>query len=197
MIDTAFPTRADWPSPANATICDATSTRPVAVNVIGLPASPVPFTVTAFAPTRVPSRQPPTLATPAESDTGAEFVMLPPPAATAALTVLPATGLPNWSTILTCGAMGTIVFTIADCKSPMILTMVVADPASPVAVNTTGVGGFFNVLNFGQMLLWHALLLPAALGILVVLHVLLVRLRGVVEPIPLPGRDEGAEEEPR
>jgi quinol-cytochrome oxidoreductase complex cytochrome b subunit len=52
------------------------------------------------------------------------------------------------------------------------------------ALNSVGVGAYFNVLNFGQMLMWHILLLPLALGILIVIHVLLVRRRGVVPPFP-------------
>ncbi|HJT37623.1 MAG TPA: cytochrome b N-terminal domain-containing protein [Actinomycetota bacterium] len=51
-------------------------------------------------------------------------------------------------------------------------------------LNASGVGAFFNVLNFGQMLMWHIVLLPAVLGLLVVWHVLLVRRRGVVPPFP-------------
>jgi ubiquinol-cytochrome c reductase cytochrome b subunit len=54
-------------------------------------------------------------------------------------------------------------------------------------LNAAGVGAFFNVLNFGQMFMWHILLLPAALGALVVLHVLLVRRRGVAPPFPPKG----------
>jgi hypothetical protein len=50
-------------------------------------------------------------------------------------------------------------------------------------INSTGVGAFWNVLNVGQMLLWHIILLPLAVGALAVLHVVLVRLRGVVPPI--------------
>src|SRR4249919_572408 len=42
------------------------------------------------------------------------------------------------------------------------------------AFNPVGVGAFFNVLNFGQMLLWHVVLVP----------VLLVRVRGVAHPLP-------------
>jgi ubiquinol-cytochrome c reductase cytochrome b subunit len=53
-------------------------------------------------------------------------------------------------------------------------------------INASGAGVFFNVLNFGQMLLWHVLLLPLAVGLLVVIHVLLVRRRGVVPPLPAP-----------
>ncbi len=49
-------------------------------------------------------------------------------------------------------------------------------------INSTGAGAFWNVLNFGQMLLWHVLLLPLAVVVLVAAHVLLVRRRGVVPP---------------
>jgi ubiquinol-cytochrome c reductase cytochrome b subunit len=50
-------------------------------------------------------------------------------------------------------------------------------------INATGAGAFWNVLNLGQMLLWHIMLLPLGVGIIVVLHVILVRLRGVVPPM--------------
>ncbi|MBM9506473.1 cytochrome b N-terminal domain-containing protein [Actinacidiphila acididurans] len=50
-------------------------------------------------------------------------------------------------------------------------------------LNSVGIGAFFNVLDFGQMLMWHILLLPFALGALTAWHVLLVRLRGIVPPI--------------
>ena len=52
-------------------------------------------------------------------------------------------------------------------------------------LNASGVGAFFNVLNFGQMLLWHVLLLPLAVAFLIGIHVLHVRKRGVVPPLPL------------
>jgi quinol-cytochrome oxidoreductase complex cytochrome b subunit len=51
------------------------------------------------------------------------------------------------------------------------------------AVNSTGVGGFFNVLNFGQMYGLHVMLLPIAIIVLVVLHIVQVRMKGVVRPI--------------
>jgi len=51
------------------------------------------------------------------------------------------------------------------------------------AVNSTGVGGFFNVLNFGQMYGLHLMLLPIAIIALVFLHIVQVRMRGVVPPI--------------
>jgi ubiquinol-cytochrome c reductase cytochrome b subunit len=50
-------------------------------------------------------------------------------------------------------------------------------------LNAVGVGAFFNVLDPAQMLLWHVVLLPLAVGVLVVLHVVLVRRHGVVPPI--------------
>ena len=54
-------------------------------------------------------------------------------------------------------------------------------------LNAAGIGSFFNVLNFGQMLLWHVVLLPLFVGILIAGHVLLVRRRGVVPPLPVEG----------
>ena len=51
------------------------------------------------------------------------------------------------------------------------------------AVNSTGAGGFFNVLNFGQMYGLHVMLLPIAVTLLVVLHIIQVRMKGVVPPI--------------
>ena len=60
-------------------------------------------------------------------------------------------------------------------------------------LNAAGIGAFFNVLNFGQMLMWHILLLPLILGALVVVHVLMVRRRGVVPPFAIgePETEEG------
>ncbi|MGD0983173.1 MAG: cytochrome b N-terminal domain-containing protein [Acidimicrobiales bacterium] len=49
-------------------------------------------------------------------------------------------------------------------------------------INSTGAGAFWNVLNFGQMLMWHIVLLPGLVALVVGLHVLLVRRRGVVPP---------------
>jgi ubiquinol-cytochrome c reductase cytochrome b subunit len=54
------------------------------------------------------------------------------------------------------------------------------------AINASGFGGFFNVLNFGQMYGIHVMLFPIALTLLVVLHVVQVRSRGVVRPIGDP-----------
>ena len=63
-------------------------------------------------------------------------------------------------------------------------------------LNAVGIGAYFNVLNPAQMLLWHVVLLPLVVGILVVLHVILVRRHGVVPPFDAqppaadPGRDD-------
>jgi hypothetical protein len=51
------------------------------------------------------------------------------------------------------------------------------------AFNAVGVGAFFNVMNFGQMLMWHIVLIPIALIAIIGAHVLLVRVRGVSHPI--------------
>jgi len=50
-------------------------------------------------------------------------------------------------------------------------------------LNAVGIGAYFNVLLPGQMLLWHVALLPFVVGVLVIVHVILVRRRGVVPPI--------------
>ncbi len=64
-------------------------------------------------------------------------------------------------------------------------------------INSTGAGAIFNVTNFGQMLMWHIVLLPLVVVALVGVHVLLVRLRGVVPPFAPPDAPAtGAEEAP-
>jgi ubiquinol-cytochrome c reductase cytochrome b subunit len=50
-------------------------------------------------------------------------------------------------------------------------------------LNAAGIGAFFNVLNYGQMLMWHIVVLTIALILLVGGHILLVRRRGVVPPL--------------
>ena len=52
------------------------------------------------------------------------------------------------------------------------------------AFNAAGIGAFFNLMNTGQMLLWHVVLIPILLIALVGAHVLLVRIRGVTHPLP-------------
>src|ERR1022692_637785 len=53
------------------------------------------------------------------------------------------------------------------------------------ALNAMGVGAFFNVMNFGQMLMWHIVLIPVVLVAIIGGHVLLVRVRGVSHPLPV------------
>jgi Cytochrome b(N-terminal)/b6/petB len=50
------------------------------------------------------------------------------------------------------------------------------------AMNSAGIGSFFNLTNFGQMYSYHVLVLPGVVIFLVVVHVLLVRKHGVVPP---------------
>jgi quinol-cytochrome oxidoreductase complex cytochrome b subunit len=66
-------------------------------------------------------------------------------------------------------------------------------------LNAVGIGAVFNVLNPGQMLMWHIVLLPLVIGVLVVWHVILVRRHGVVPPFDAvaPAAVEPVVDEPR
>ena len=57
-------------------------------------------------------------------------------------------------------------------------------------INATGLGSFFNVLNFGQMYGMHIMLIPITIVILVALHLVMVRMRGVVKPIAWPAKGQ-------
>ncbi len=57
------------------------------------------------------------------------------------------------------------------------------------ALNASGIGAWFNVANFGQMFMWHILLLPAAVLVIVAMHVVLVRVHGVVPPLDADDSD--------
>jgi len=63
------------------------------------------------------------------------------------------------------------------------------------ALNSSGFGAFFNVLNFGQMYGYHVFILPVGVASIIGFHLLLVRLRGVVRPYDLatPGASGAAE----
>ena len=65
------------------------------------------------------------------------------------------------------------------------------------AFNSVGVGAFFNVMNFGQMLMWHIVLIPIALIAIVGAHVLLVRVHGVSHPINAHAAEVTASGRPR
>src|SRR5215472_9441138 len=66
------------------------------------------------------------------------------------------------------------------------------------AFNAVGAGSFWNVMNFGQMFMWHIVLMPVVLLAVVGAHILLVRMRGVSHPLPSkplrgrPARKEAA-----
>ena len=60
-------------------------------------------------------------------------------------------------------------------------------------LNSVGIGAVFNVTNFGQMLMWHIVLLPLVVGVVVVIHILQVRRRGVVPPFDVDPIDADAE----
>jgi hypothetical protein len=52
------------------------------------------------------------------------------------------------------------------------------------AFNSVGIGAFWRAMDFGQMLLWHVVLVPIVLVAIVGAHILLVRVRGVSHPLP-------------
>lgn len=54
------------------------------------------------------------------------------------------------------------------------------------ALNAAGVGLIFSPMNFGQAYGIHVLLLPVLLALLVTIHIVMVRLKGVVRPIDAP-----------
>ncbi|MDQ2907351.1 MAG: cytochrome b N-terminal domain-containing protein [Chloroflexota bacterium] len=62
------------------------------------------------------------------------------------------------------------------------------------ALNSFGIGAFFNLLNFGQMYGFHIVLLPLLLVLLVGMHLLLVRIRGIVRPYAPTVEEERARE---
>ena len=64
------------------------------------------------------------------------------------------------------------------------------------AINSTGVGAFFNPLNFGQMYGLHVMLFPIVVTLLVVLHIVQVRMRGVVRPLGAPAPGSNTPKEP-
>jgi quinol-cytochrome oxidoreductase complex cytochrome b subunit len=51
------------------------------------------------------------------------------------------------------------------------------------AMNSAGIGAFFNAMNFGQALMLHIVFVPLVLVVIVAIHIVMVRLRGVVHPI--------------
>src|SRR5439155_403744 len=70
--------------------------------------------------------------------TGVVGLTVPPPEATANVTLTPSTGLPCASRTITEGATGTAVPAVADSSLPALIAICVAVPAVPVAVNVAG-----------------------------------------------------------
>ncbi|MFI5261258.1 MAG: cytochrome b N-terminal domain-containing protein [Candidatus Limnocylindrales bacterium] len=64
------------------------------------------------------------------------------------------------------------------------------------AMNAVGVGAFFNVLNFGQMYGLHVMFFPILVATLVAVHVVLVRIKGVVKPMGPPKAEAPTGAEP-
>ncbi len=62
------------------------------------------------------------------------------------------------------------------------------------ALNSIGIGAFFNLLNFGQMYGFHIVLLPLLLILLIGVHLLMVRIRGIVRPYAPTVEEERARE---
>ncbi len=61
------------------------------------------------------------------------------------------------------------------------------------AFNAVGIGSVWNAMNFGQMFMWHIVLMPLILIAIVGAHILLVRMRGVSHPLPeRPARGRAA-----
>ncbi|MGH3303814.1 MAG: hypothetical protein ACRDOK_19475 [Streptosporangiaceae bacterium] len=50
--------------------------------------------------------------------------------------------------------------------------------------NAVGIGAIGNAMNFGQMFMWHIVLMPLALIAIVGAHILMVRVRSVSHPLP-------------
>ena len=63
-------------------------------------------------------------------------------------------------------------------------------------INATGAGAVWNVLNFGQMLMWHIVLLPIGVVLIAGLHVLMVRRHGIVPPFAVGDKDSASETAP-
>ncbi len=57
------------------------------------------------------------------------------------------------------------------------------------ALNSVGIGAWFNVADFGQMFMWHITLLPLGVVAIAALHIILVRVHGVVPPLDADDSD--------
>jgi hypothetical protein len=110
----------------------------VAVAVKVTAGKPAAVAVSVLVPVAAPSVQLPTVATPDAFVTCDPPVNVPPPLATANITVIPLTGLPFASRTVTEGGTATAVPVGAVCASPAVFVIAAADPATEVAVNVMG-----------------------------------------------------------
>src|SRR5439155_914737 len=112
---------------------------PVAVKVTGLPVSVPDVAVRVFGPAVGPRVHDVTAAIPfAFVGTGVVGLTVPPPEATAKVTLTPATGLPFASRTVTAGATSTAVPAVAVWPLPALIAIELAAPAVLVAVKVTG-----------------------------------------------------------
>src|SRR5258705_9253841 len=132
-VPTAVLTTLACKSPDTLTICVAPAAVAVALKTTGV--TPDNVAVRLLPPTVVPRVQLPTVARPAEFESCAAPVTLPPPPLTLNVIDAPATGFPNWSCARTAGSVATALPTTALWRSPAVPASSVAGPATPVAVN--------------------------------------------------------------
>lgn len=116
---------------------------PVAVNVMGLPPrTAAAVAVSVFGPASGPRIQDVTAAIPsAPVVTGVEGLTVPAPKPTTNVTLIPATGLPNWSRTITEGGIGTALLTGALWLSPAFTAIETAAPgvmSNPLLVAPVG-----------------------------------------------------------
>src|SRR5439155_460663 len=138
-IATAVPAVADWLFPPLSAIELAAPVVPVAVKVTGLPVSPLAVAVSEVRPTVGQGVHDVTAASPFPVVvTGVVGLTVPPPEATANVTLTAATGLPFASCTITEGGVATVVPAVADWLFPALTAIELAAPAVPVAVKVTG-----------------------------------------------------------
>src|SRR5207249_6332547 len=112
---------------------------PADVNETGLEFSRLLVPSSEFGPAVGPSVHDVTAAIPfAFVVTGVVGVTVPPPEATANVTLTPATGLPFASCTITDGSTATAVPAVVVWPSPALIAICVAAPAVPVALKVTG-----------------------------------------------------------
>src|SRR5207253_3218491 len=112
---------------------------PSAVNVTGLPVSPLDVAVSVFVPAVVLRVQLPTVAIPLSFVVWVPPVTLPLPAAAAKVTVTPCTGLPLPSCTITDGGELTALPAGADCVVGLLAPITAAVPALSVIPAVAGV----------------------------------------------------------